>query len=67
MHCRNHPDREATALCQKHGTGFCAACCECREARECCGCLDPAVYCQFRRQCLVWELSRERRRAAPPA
>ena len=62
MECRIHPGREAAALCQKHGTGYCAECCECRDATECCGCLDPKVYCQFRSQCLIWEMSRARRR-----
>lgn len=63
MNCRNHPDRDATALCQKLGIGFCTECCRCPDAAACCGCLDPKVYCQFRTQCLVWEASRERRRA----
>jgi hypothetical protein len=62
MKCRNHPDQDAVALCQKIGTGFCAACCDCEETTVCCGCLDPQVYCQFRPQCLIWELSRARRR-----
>ncbi|HWR97142.1 MAG TPA: hypothetical protein VN317_01850 [Candidatus Methanoperedens sp.] len=63
MQCRNHPDRAAVVLCQKLGTGFCGECCECLRAEECCGCLDPKVYCQYRTQCLVWEMSRARRRA----
>lgn len=62
MKCRNHPDRDATAICQKLGTGFCAECCECGNPAECCGCLDPQVYCTFRTQCLIWEMSRERRK-----
>ena len=71
MQCRNHPDRAAAAICQKLSTGFCAECCECPTAQSCCGCLDPNVYCQFRTQCLIWEIARERRRrpgerAAPP-
>jgi len=64
MQCRNHPDRPATALCQKHGTGFCAECCECLDAVRCCSCLDPEVYCTYRTQCLIWEHARERRRSA---
>lgn len=62
MRCRNHPEREAVAVCQKLGSGFCAECCACRDALRCCACLDPQVYCAFRTQCLVWEHSRERRR-----
>ena len=23
MYCRNHPDRDAAAVCQKHAVGFC--------------------------------------------
>ena len=64
MQCRNHPERPAAAICQKLGTGFCAQCCECPAAQECCGCLDPQVYCRFRTQCLIWENARERRRKA---
>lgn len=64
MNCRKHPDRAAVAICQKHGTGFCGECCECQAAQACCECLDPKVYCQFRTQCLIWEISRERRRSA---
>jgi hypothetical protein len=61
--CVNHPEREAGAVCRKHGRGFCAQCCECRDTLRCCGCLDPKVYCAYRTQCLIWELSRERRKA----
>jgi len=64
MRCRNHPDREAVAVCDKHQVGFCAECCECEEATDCCGCVDPALHCQSRSQCLIWEWSRERRRQA---
>jgi len=66
MRCRNHVDREAAAVCQKHAAGFCAECCECRDALRCCACLDPQVYCQFRTQCMIWEHERERRRAGRP-
>ena len=63
MKCKNHPDREAIAVCDKHQVGFCDECCECEDLASCCGCLDPTSHCQFRTQCLIWELSRERRRA----
>jgi hypothetical protein len=65
MQCRNHPDRNSIAHCQKLGIGFCSECCECAAVEKCCGCLDPKVYCQFRTQCLVWEMSRARRGTAP--
>ncbi len=62
MKCRNHPDREAVAYCQKHETGFCRECCECLNIVQCCECLDPKLYCKFRSQCIVWEKSRDRRK-----
>ncbi len=64
MKCKNHPDQEAIAICQKHQVGFCEECCECKDSKYCCNCLDPNLYCQFRTQCLIWELSRERRKKA---
>jgi hypothetical protein len=64
MRCKNHPDREAIAICQKHLTGFCGECCDCNDANYCCNCIDPKLYCQYRTRCLIWELSRERRKAA---
>ena len=67
MKCRNHPDREAVAVCDKHQVGFCAECCECEEATHCCGCLDPDLHCQSRPQCLIWEWSRDRRKQAAQA
>jgi hypothetical protein len=65
MQCRNHPEREAAAICQKQGVGFCAACCACLRVEECCDCPAAEVYCQHRTQCLVWEAARERRRKPP--
>ena len=40
MYCRNHPDRDAAAVCQKHAVGF----------------------CRVRTQCIIREISRERRK-----
>ena len=34
MQCRNHPDREAVAVCQKHAVGFCRECCDCFSSRS---------------------------------
>ena len=62
MRCRNHPDREAIAVCQKHETGFCAECCECLDVEQCCDCLDPKLYCKFRTQCVIYEKARERKK-----
>ena len=31
-----------------------------RDTEECCECLDPALYCKFRTQCVIRELARER-------
>jgi hypothetical protein len=67
VNCKNHPGRAAAAICQKHGTGFCGECCECLAAQTCCECLDPKVYCQFRSRCLIWEMSRGRRRKSSAA
>ncbi len=41
MKCKNHSDREAIAVCQKHEAGFCQECCECLDIDQCCECLDP--------------------------
>ncbi|MFZ5584792.1 MAG: hypothetical protein ACOZHQ_02570 [Thermodesulfobacteriota bacterium] len=47
--CRQHPDRPAVALCQKYGHGACAECLA-NDPR----CPDPAIYCKFRPQCLIF-------------
>ena len=62
MRCRIHPEREALAVCQKHEAGFCRDCCECLNIDQCCECLDPKLYCKFRSQCIIWEMSRDRRK-----
>ena len=63
MQCRNHPDREAVAVCQKHPVGFCRECCECFSADRCAECVDPQNYCKSRTQCIIREIARERRRS----
>ena len=60
--CRKHPDREAIGVCQKYETGFCQECCECLNIDHCCECIDPEAYCKFRTQCMIWEMSRDRRK-----
>jgi len=62
MRCRNHPDREAMAVCQTREAGFCQECCECLNIDHCCECMDPKLYCNFRTQCLIWEMSKDRRK-----
>ena len=62
MKCKNHPERDAVGVCQKHETGFCQDCCECLDIDDCCDCLDPKLYCKFRTQCVIWERSRDRRK-----
>jgi len=62
MECRNHPEREAIAVCQVYQKGFCQECCECLKIEHCCECIDPKVYCRFRTQCMIWEMSRDKRR-----
>ena len=62
MNCRNHPDRKAIGVCQMHNTGFCLECCECLNIDHCCECIDPKIYCKYRTQCGIWEMSRDRRK-----
>lgn len=62
MECKNHPGRKAVAICYKYKKGFCLGCCDCLAPDECCDCLDPEAYCQFRTQCGLWEMARERKR-----
>jgi hypothetical protein len=62
MECKNHPGREAVAICEKNRIGFCRECCECAPEEECCECLDPALYCTFTTQCVIRELARERKK-----
>jgi len=61
MQCRNHPDREAAAVCERFNTGFCRECCECLSDDHCAECIDPQNYCKFRTQCIIQEIERERR------
>ncbi len=61
MQCRNHPDREAAAVCQRFDTGFCRECCECLSADHCAECIDSKSYCKSRTQCIIREIARERR------
>jgi len=53
MTCKNHPDRETYVSCQKMEIGYCRDCLD-----NCEACTDPCGYCQFRTQCLIWELCR---------
>jgi len=62
VNCKNHCQKQSVANCQKHQVGYCKECCECQDLTECCGCSDPNLYCKFRSQCLIWELSRSRRK-----
>ena len=57
MTCRNHPERPAAALCEKHLTGLCRECLD-RDPL----CTDPTVYCKFRSHCIINELMKERKR-----
>ncbi|MGM0453822.1 MAG: hypothetical protein ACQERN_11715 [Thermodesulfobacteriota bacterium] len=44
-YCVNHPDRETSYMCSKHGKYFC---------QQCLGCPDPELYCKFRSSCPIW-------------
>ena len=58
--CLNHPDRETSFMCSKHGIYLCEECLECR---------DPKIYCKFRSACPIWyehkrKARKERQKAA---
>ena len=52
--CKNHPDREAAIHCMKMGISYCQDCLD-----NCEACTDPCGYCQWRPQCVIWELCRK--------
>jgi hypothetical protein len=57
--CVNHPDRETSYMCSKHGIYLCEECLECR---------DPDIYCKFRSACPIWyEHKRKARKARQEA
>lgn len=53
--CTNHPDRETSYMCSKHGVYLCEECMTCR---------DPDIYCKFRSACPIWYEYKEKKRAA---
>lgn len=65
MKCKNHPDKDAVAICEKFGVGYCAGCCESEKIEEdhpLCYCTSPNVHCKFRPQCIVYHQSKKRSR-----
>jgi len=50
--CINHPDRETSFLCSKHGIYMC---------EECLACRDPDLYCKFRSSCPVWFMTKKKK------
>jgi hypothetical protein len=65
MKCKNHPDEEVMAVCQKFNVGYCTKCCEEQNYDtnvKQCVCTSPNVHCSFRQQCIVYSLSRKRSR-----
>ena len=48
--CINHPDRETSYICLKHGIYLCDECLECR---------DPDIYCKFRSSCAIHFVSKK--------
>jgi hypothetical protein len=42
--CINHPERETSFRCLKHGIAMCEECLQCR---------DPELYCKFRTACAI--------------
>ena len=64
MNCRFHPEKRAVAICEKFKVGYCSECCESDLPEEGCRCLSPDQHCRFRSQCIVWELSKDKRKQA---
>lgn len=56
--CVNHPDRETSYMCSKHGIYLCEECLECR---------DPNIYCKFRSACPIWYEHKRKARQARQA
>jgi uncharacterized 2Fe-2S/4Fe-4S cluster protein (DUF4445 family) len=56
--CVNHPDRETSYMCTKHGIYLCEECLECR---------DPDIYCKFRSACPIWYEHKRKARQARQA
>ena len=53
--CTNHPDRETSYMCSKHGVYMC---------EECLACRDPEIYCKFREACPIWYEHKRKAREA---
>ena len=48
--CTNHPDRETSYMCMKHGVYLCEECRRCR---------DPEIYCKYRSACPIWFMQKK--------
>ena len=57
--CPRHPGSAVTARCVRFDRRFCEA--DFAEA-EPVECLSAGTYCEYRKQCVLWERLRERRR-----
>ena len=62
MRCREHPEAEAVAVCQKFEVGFCQACCDAEGGAPACACPSPDVHCRYRQSCVVHYRSRRHRK-----
>jgi len=65
MKCKNHPERDALAVCQKFNVGYCEECCDSSDIdkdQPLCYCTSPDVHCKFRPQCIVFYKHKERER-----
>ncbi len=56
--CVNHPERETSYCCQKHGYYLCEQCLQCR---------DPKLYCAHRSACIIHFLTKGKRHDSPEA
>lgn len=62
MKCRYHPDKEAVAVCQKFGYGYCLECCEAPVEEQGCACSSPDDHCKFRQECVVYFADRRKKK-----
>lgn len=60
MKCKNHPEEDVVAVCQKFGVGYCRKCCTVGEEGTRCQCTSPNVHCKFRQECLIHYMEKAR-------
>jgi len=58
--CMVHPDRPVAARCMRFNRRYCAECME--NENEPVECLSGRTYCEYRPQCMIYEIVKRRRR-----